>query len=218
MEPRGVPRDEGVPLILLVDDLPSNLQVLGKMLSQEHYQFALATNGQQALALIDKVLPDLILLDVMLPDVSGLDLCRQLKSSPRTRDIPIIFVTAKSETEDIIRGFEVGAVDYVPKPFQSAELVARVNTHISLKRTKDQRERLIAELRDALLRVKQLDGLLPICCYCKKIRDDEGYWRELTEYVQGHTTAEFTHGICQGCLERNFPDAAAEPGPAPARG
>jgi class 3 adenylate cyclase/CheY-like chemotaxis protein len=119
--------------ILIVDDTPKNIQVLGTLLRQEGYQINVASNGLQALNIVAKAIPDLILLDVMMPELDGFQTCRRLKQDSATRDIPIIFLTAKTETEDIVQGFEIGAVDYVTKPFNPPELLSRVHTHLSLQ-------------------------------------------------------------------------------------
>ncbi|MBP7562941.1 MAG: response regulator [Candidatus Cloacimonetes bacterium] len=122
-------------LILLVDDIPANLQVLGHLLrDEEKYSLAIATNGSNAISLAKKHKPDLILLDIMMPDINGYDVCRQLKSDNETKEIPVIFLTAKTQSDDIVKGFEVGAVDYLTKPFNKYELFARVKTHLKLKK------------------------------------------------------------------------------------
>ncbi len=125
------------PIILIVDDVPRNIQVLGAILNKKDYELAVAMNGQQALDTVAKIKPDLILLDVMMPVMDGHEVCRRLKENESTKDIPVIFITAKTESEDIIRGFELGAVDYITKPFIGSELIARVHTHLSLKNTKE---------------------------------------------------------------------------------
>ncbi|MBT3604158.1 MAG: response regulator [Candidatus Latescibacteria bacterium] len=118
--------------ILIVDDTVKNIQVLGTILKQEEYQINVAQNGKQALDVVGKVRPDLILLDVMMPEMDGFEACTHLKQNPETVDIPVIFLTAKIETEDIVKGFELGAVDYVTKPFNPTELLVRVRTHLSI--------------------------------------------------------------------------------------
>ncbi|MBF0527188.1 MAG: response regulator [Deltaproteobacteria bacterium] len=201
-------RQEKKPLILIVDDVPMNLQVLGNTLSQENYQIAVATNGRQALSLTESVTPDLILLDVVMPEVDGFEVCRILKGDDRTKDIPIIFLTAKSESEDIVKGFELGAVDYLTKPFSTLELLARVRTHLELKKSKDMQNELIAQLKDALAQVKQLTGLIPICSHCKRIRDDAGYWQQVEAYIARYSAAQFSHSICPECLDTYYPEFA----------
>ncbi|MCP4750801.1 MAG: hybrid sensor histidine kinase/response regulator [Proteobacteria bacterium] len=124
--------------ILIVDDVLENIQVLGTTLRKEEYQISAAQSGLKALEMIGEVTPDLILLDVMMPELDGFEICRRLKANPETKDIPVIFITARTETEDIVGGFELGAVDYVTKPFNSSELLSRVNTHLQLKKTRSQ--------------------------------------------------------------------------------
>src|SRR5512143_1665744 len=118
--------------ILVVEDTPANIQTLAAILKAKGYQISVATNGKQALEIADRVRPDLILLDVMMPELDGFETCRRLKASADWREIPVIFLTARTETVDIVRGFEAGAVDYVAKPFNACELLARVNTHLTV--------------------------------------------------------------------------------------
>ncbi len=132
--------------LLIVDDTPQNLQVLGTILRQQGYKLNVAQNGRHALEVAFKTPPDLILLDVMMPEMDGFEACRQLKGDPRTRDIPIIFLTAKTGAEDIVQGFELGGVDYVGKPFNPAELLKRVQTHLELKATREQIQGLATKL------------------------------------------------------------------------
>jgi len=119
--------------ILIVDDVPKNIQVLGNILMAENYQLSYSQNGKEALAAVKQNDFDLILLDIMMPVVDGYEVCRQLKSDSKTKDIPIIFLTAKVEKESVVKGLKLGAVDYVTKPFYAEELLARVRTHLSLK-------------------------------------------------------------------------------------
>lgn len=132
--------------ILIVDDTPANIQTLSAILKEKGYQISVATNGRQALDVVSKVRPDLILLDVMMPEMDGFEACEKLKASMEWHDIPIIFLTAKTETSDIVRGFELGAVDYVGKPFNAHELLARVNTHLSMDRLRRENERLLLNI------------------------------------------------------------------------
>ena len=119
--------------ILVVDNIPSNLNFLSDILSQEGFGIILATHGKEAVTTARRELPDLILLDVAMPDMDGYSVCQELKSDPSSCDIPVMFLTARNEREDIIRGFEVGAVDYIMKPFSYTELVARVKTQLELR-------------------------------------------------------------------------------------
>ena len=121
------------PLILLVDDIEANIQILATILSSDGFDIAIAYSGNEALDSIAANKPDLILLDVMMPEMDGFEVAKILKSDDATKDIPIIFLTAKADINDITKGFDLGASDYITKPFQSQELLARVNTHLKLK-------------------------------------------------------------------------------------
>lgn len=138
------------PLILIVEDEPEDLQVLCTILRRkEEYRIAMAGNGHQALEMVDNISPDLIMLDVKMPGIDGFEVCKRLKAKPVTREIPIIFLTCKKEDEDKVEGFFAGAVDYVTKPFNVTELLARVRTHIQLKASKDGILRINRELQAA---------------------------------------------------------------------
>jgi len=134
--------------ILLVDDVPLNIEVLFQTLKLKNYQISMANSGVKALELIPKLQPDLILLDIMMPGMDGIETCRRLKDDESTRDIPIIFITAKTETEDVVAGFKAGGVDYITKPFHLEEVLARVETHLRLRKTLRDKDNLISELRD----------------------------------------------------------------------
>lgn len=135
--------------ILIVDDTPSNIQTLAAVLKETGYQISVATNGRQALEVLARTHPDLILLDVMMPGMDGFETCRRIKESPDWRSIPVIFLTSKTETTDIVRGFELGAVDYVGKPFNTHELLARVNTHLTMDRLRRENEELLLNILPA---------------------------------------------------------------------
>ncbi len=120
-------------LILAVDDTPSDLELFATILEREGYSLALAKDGLQALDIAAKEKPDLILLDILMPGMGGLETCRRLKADPATRDIPVIFVTANSGSDEVLAGFEAGAVDYVTKPFRIPELLARVHVQAELR-------------------------------------------------------------------------------------
>src|SRR5512137_2790328 len=138
--------------ILVVDDTPANIQLLAATLKGKGYQISVATNGKQALEVVERVRPDLILLDVMMPEMDGFETCRRIKASEQWRHIPVIFLTSKAETTDIVQGFELGAVDYVAKPYNAHELLARVNTHLTM----DELRRSLAGKNAELARAHEL--------------------------------------------------------------
>lgn len=147
------------PLILVVDDTPANLEVVAAALEDAGFEVAVATDGERAIKQAAISQPDLILLDVMMPGIDGFETCRRLKATPATREIPIIFMTALSDTTDKVRGFNLGAVDYVTKPFQEAELLVRVKTQLKLRNLhqflEQQVEQRTAELKIALQQAQQ---------------------------------------------------------------
>lgn len=138
------------PLIMIVDDNENNLQVLGNILEENGYEPAVFLSGNQALEFIQQEQPELILLDIMMPDMDGYDVCQLLKTSELAADIPVIFITGKTETEDKIKGFDVGGVDYVTKPFEPTELLARIKTHIHLRDIQKKLEISNAQLKQEI--------------------------------------------------------------------
>ncbi len=142
--------------ILVVDDTPKNIQLLGTILRREGYQLNMAQNGLQALAVVEDTIPDLILLDVMMPELDGFETCNMLKADDRTKNIPVIFLTAKVEIDDIAEGFKLGAVDYILKPFNQVELLARVKNHLELKHA---RERVEWQNQDLQANLKMREDL-----------------------------------------------------------
>ena len=177
------------PLLLLVDDVSENLQLLAQHLADD-YELAFATDGEQAIHLANEVNPNLILLDVMMPGIDGYETCRRLKKNPGTKAIPIIFLTARTEIDDILKGFDVGGVDYVTKPFRSAELRARVRTHVELNRLK---------------------SLLCVCAQCQKIRNEKDQWERLDYYVTRYTRTTFSHGYCPDCYAKIIGELGLQP-------
>jgi DNA-binding response OmpR family regulator len=184
-------------VILVIDDQPANLKVLLPFLKQNNFEVRIAENGDRALQVLDNYQPDIILLDVMMPGMDGFETCSRIKANKETAGIPVIFMTALDSVEDKIAGFKAGGVDYITKPFQQVEVLARVNTHITLRKQK-------LELEEALAEVKKLSGFLPICAFCKKIRDDEGYWQQVEQYITEHSEAVFSHGVCPTCAEEHY--------------
>ncbi len=164
--------DKSEMKILLVDDTPANIDVLKHALQSEGYKLSFAPNGKVALKLADHNVPDLILLDIMMPEMDGLETCSHLKSNEKTKDIPIIFITAKTETEDVVKGFQLGGVDYIAKPFHREEVCARVKTHLQLvqawKMLKSQNKSLeeLNKLKNAFVGMAAHDLRNPLSIIC----------------------------------------------------
>ena len=143
--------------ILIVDDIAKNIQILGNILSRENYEIAYAQYGEQALSILENQQIDLILLDIMMPGMNGFEVCRKLQEQPHTAEIPVIFLTAKADMESIVKGFECGGRDYITKPFNSMELLARVKTHLQVNHQKKQLQDLNDHLEEKVAeRTKQL--------------------------------------------------------------
>ena len=182
--------------ILLVDDQPANLQVLLETLGSLGCKLLAAKSGEAALAIVQKARPDLILLDIMMPGIDGYEVCRQLKADPATEKIPIIFLSALDETADKVRGLQLGAVDYVAKPFQPEEVLARVTTHLTIHRlgreVQQQRDELehelqvVSQLQRNLLpeHLPQLDGL-KLAVYYETSRYAGGDYYDVAELPDG---------------------------------
>lgn len=193
------------PTILVVDDEPINLHFMSSALKGE-YDIVTASNGHDAISQIKVLMPDLVLLDVMMPDIDGFEVCIIIKSDKSFADIPIIFLTALETHDGQLRGLNFGGIDYLTKPVDLELLKLRVRNHIESKQrndlVKEQRDLLARqkeELETALARVKQLEGIIPICSYCKKIRDDQKSWHQLETYISNHSEAVFSHGMCPEC-------------------
>ena len=185
--------------ILIVDDTPDNLTVLRQMLTEHGYRVRPAPSGEIALKAVQADPPDLILLDILMPQMDGYEVCRELKADEKTQDIPIIFISALGEVEDKVKAFSEGGVDYITKPFKDEEVLARVNTHLTLHSIQTSLERKNIALQNALEEVKQLRGFLPICTDCKNIRDDQGYWESIETYISNHSDAVCTDSLCPVC-------------------
>ena len=203
--------DNHPSIILVVDDDPSSIGVIVTYLKERGFQVVISRDGETGLQRAEYARPDLILLDITMPGIDGFETCRRLKANEHARDIPVIFMTALADTVDKIKGFEAGGADYITKPYQKEEVLVRVETHLNLrmlqKTLEDKNARLEdknTQLQKALADVKTLSGLLPICSSCKKIRDDKGYWNQIEVYIQEHSDAFFSHGLCEPCVEKLY--------------
>jgi sigma-B regulation protein RsbU (phosphoserine phosphatase) len=208
-------------VILIVDDSRDEQDLLSTRLRAAGYgSLRVADSAEAALGILGQGNPgqrteavDLILMDIMLPGVDGLDACRRITTTEWLQDIPIIVITAKTEEQDLLAAFAAGAMDYIRKPVNPVELVARVSSALTLRaerNTRKAREQELLlrtqELEHALREVKVLRGLIPICANCKRVRTDAGDWQQLEEYIQGHSEVEFSHGICHVCMKAVYPD------------
>jgi PleD family two-component response regulator len=197
--------DKGIK-ILVVDDDENILYLTTEVLKKTGCRLFTATTGQECMASVRANHPDLILLDMVLPDMSGMEICSEIKTDPLFKKTFILFFSGqRTDSIEQAKGLNVGADGYIIKPITNSELLARVNAFIRIIRTEQERDRLIGELKQALSKIKQLSGLLPICSHCSKIRDEKGVWNRLETYIEAHSEADFSHSICPACAEKHFP-------------
>ena len=192
-----------LPPVLIAEDEAVSRRLLEATLRRWGHEVVVTVDGDAAWAALQRPdAPSVAILDWMMPGVEGVEICRRVHARGSPTPPYLILLTANSERANVIAGLEAGADDFMGKPFDPDELRARL---IVATRVVELRQKLadrVSQLEAAMGRVKQLHGLLPICAYCKKIRDDQNYWQRVEEYVSAHTDAQFSHGICPECYER----------------
>ena len=186
--------------ILIAEDDRVSRAVLEGTLKGWGHEVVIACDGQAAWNLLQQEdAPKLAILDWMMPGMDGVELCRRLRGLQRSEPTYVILLTARHRKEDIVAGLDSGANDFIAKPFDRSELKARtrVGERVTiLQRELADRVRALEAARD---QVNQLCGLLPICSYCKSVRDDKNYWQQVDDYLLTHSDVRFTHGICPDC-------------------
>ena len=189
--------------VLIAEDDAVSRHLLEATLAKWGYEVVVTTDGLQALEVLSRAdAPSLAILDWMMPGLDGAQVCLKARELAGERLLYMILLTAKGRKEDIVEGLTAGADDYVIKPFDRSELKARISAGERILRLQAELASRVKELELALTNVKLLQGLLPICCYCKKIRDDKNYWQQVDTYVADHSEAQFTHGICPDCRDK----------------
>jgi CheY-like chemotaxis protein len=189
-------------LILIAEDDLVSRRALEVTLGKWGHQVQAVVDGAAAWEVLQSDnAPKLAILDWMMPKLDGVEICRRVRAEPRSEMTYLILLTAKGTREDVIAGLDGGADDYLIKPFNREELKARVQVGIRVVNLQSRLAQRVRDLEIALSRVKQLQGLLPICSYCKKIRNDGNYWQQIDAYFADHADAQFSHGICPGCYE-----------------
>ena len=189
--------------VLIAEDDPVSRRLLQAALVKWGYEVIVTTNGKEAWeALQAPDAPSLLVLDWLMPEMDGVEVCREARKTAALKSAYIILLTSRGSKEDIVEGLEAGADDYVTKPFDHGELRARVQVGSRVVQLQSALADRVTELEEAIANVKQLQGLLPICCYCKKIRDDGNYWHRVESYITGHANVRFSHGICPDCSEK----------------
>jgi sigma-B regulation protein RsbU (phosphoserine phosphatase) len=188
--------------VLIAEDSKVSRRVLEATLAKWGYEVVSTEDGDAAWeVLCGEDPPRMLVLDWMMPGLDGTEICARVREREDGATFYILLLTAKAQKEDIVTGLQSGADDYITKPFHHEELRARIQTGRRILELQGALAERISDLERALREVRELSGLLPICAYCKKIRDDGDYWRSVEEYVASHSRAEFSHGICPECYE-----------------
>ena len=179
------------------------MRLLNALLEKCGYETCLARDGEEAWSILTGPQPPAIaILDWVMPGCDGVEVCRRVRAALPPISLYIILLTARGGSEDIVAALESGADDHVAKPFDREELLARLRVGERIIGLQNALVQRIRDLQDALSEIKTLQGLLPICSYCKRIRDDQNYWSQIEGYISKHSDARFSHGICPECYER----------------
>jgi CheY-like chemotaxis protein len=189
---------------LIADDDPVTCCRLEDRLTHWGYQAVVVSDGMQAMQQLQTVdAPEMALLDWVMPGMDGPAICRAIRSGSMPLPPYLILLTAKGAKQDVVFGLTSGADDYIAKPFDDDELFARLQVGLRTLALEKRLAQRAAELERSLSQVKQLRGLLPICSYCKKIRNDQSYWQQVEAYIAAHSEAEFSHTVCPDCYEEH---------------
>ncbi|HYE98447.1 MAG TPA: response regulator [Planctomycetota bacterium] len=191
--------------VLLAEDSPHQRAVLEVLLESWGYGVVAVADGEEAWAALQEPnAPSLLLLDSVMPGIDGPELCRRLAPHRALRPLHVILLTSLAAAQDIEQGLEAGADDYVKKPFEERELRARLSAGRRSVLLQRELEARVRQLEEAASRIRQLEGILPICSYCRKIReDDQQRWQPIETYVSRRSKARFSHGICPDCYEQH---------------
>lgn len=189
--------------VLLADDDPLCRRLLRACLQQWGHDPTEVADGEAAWEILRATgdEPWLAIVDWHMPGADGTEVCRRLRALPGDPLVYAILLTGRTSREDVAAGLQAGADDYVTKPFDRAELYARLQVGVRMLGMQQKLARQVRDLADALTRVKTLQGLIPLCCYCKAVRTDEDYWQQVEHYLAAHSELQFSHGICPKCYQ-----------------
>ena len=191
--------------ILIAEDDVTSRRILEAILGKWNYEVIATSDGLEAWqALQTENPPPIAIIDWMMPGMDGVEFCRRLRQTQTLTPTYVILLTSKRQQEDVVVGLQAGANDYIRKPFEREELRARIGVGERVIELQTALADRVKKLEEALVKIRTLQGLLPICSYCKKIRNDQDYWEQIETYVADHSQAEFTHGICPDCLEKHI--------------
>lgn len=197
--------------VLIAEDDRVSRRLLEATLTRWSYEVISTADGCEALAALGvEAPPPLAIFDLMMPCLDGIELCRLIRQSPTLNLTYVLLLTTRSDKRDLIEGLRAGADDYLAKPYDHDELRARLQVGERVIALQQKLAARVSELEAALSQVKQLRGLLPICSYCKRIRDDQNYWEQVDSYIAKHSAAQFSHGICPDCYRSRVRQELAE--------
>lgn len=189
--------------VLVADDDPVSRTVVAAILRKGGFAVQLANDGNEAWSILQqKEPPCMAVMDWMMPGIDGPEICRRLRALALQTPTYVILLTSRDASADIVAGLHAGADDYVTKPPKEDELLARLSVGKRVVTLQQALADRVKKLEEALSNVKQLQGLLPICSYCKSIRDDQNYWRRVETYISEHSGVQFSHSFCPDCYER----------------
>lgn len=205
------------PAVLVADDSKLERTMLEHILSREGFPLVMAADGHQAVEVLkDPAAPRMVLLDWVMPGPNGPEIVQWLREQPHGGSAYVVLLTAKDSADDIVRGLDAGADDFMSKPFRADELLARLRAGARVLWLQQQLAGEVARLAAALAEVHRLRGLIPICMHCHRIRTEGEHWQKLEAYIEEHTDASFSHSLCNECLQAYYPEAEGTPGTPPA--
>lgn len=198
--------------LLIADDDKVTLNVLNDTLMRAGYDVITAADGDAAWLKLQQHEVSVAVLDWLMPGLEGIEICRRAQTEPKLAHRYFILLTGKDATEDLVAGLQAGASDYLRKPFEEAELIARVEVGVRFVELERKLAQRVAQLEAALDQVKKLEGLLPMCSYCKRIRNEQDYWERVDAYISQHANVRFLHNICPECYAKHVKSGAPEIG------
>ena len=194
--------------VLLADDEPVTRRMLESHLERAGFEVLTVSDGLSAWkALQEESAPPLVVLDWNMPGLDGPEICRRARGLKKRGYTYMVIVTARNDKRDVVEGLSAGADDYVSKPVDPDELMARLRTGERIVKLEQSLQSKVHELEDALEHVKELQGMIPICMHCKRIRNQEQIWERVETYIEHRSGARFSHALCSECLQKYYPDA-----------
>ena len=200
------------PQVLIADDDPIARRFLESALSKSGYAVTAVSSGDEAWQILSRqVVPTIAVLDWMMPGLTGLEVCEKVRAAGLPVSPYLIVLTSRGETDDVVQALRAGADDHITKPFEVAELRARLAVGVRIVTLQQQLGERIQSLEEALAHVQQLQGLIPICAWCRQVRNDGNFWEQVDSYLAKRSGLQFTHAICPTCREREVAEFRGSP-------